>query len=468
MTSGSFLRFPKDFLWGAATSSFQVEGSPLADGAAKSNWYGWTKTPGRIIDGSDADLACDHYRRFKDDVALMKDLGLKTYRFSLSWPRLIPERGRINPKALDFYRRLIAELRQSGITPNATLFHWEIPDWAEGGWENRATALAFGEYAEAMFRELGKDVPFWATQNESLVTAHLGYLWAYFPPGKSDRKAAAWVNHHLNLGHGLAVQAYRRSGLKGEVGTVAALGLYRTQPGAGPQDEAYARKMEELQLGSFLDPLVGRGYPPFFFEFSGLGPKDVEGDLKDIAHPIDFLGVNHYFPNYGGHAPGSNIFDNNFMIPEGLPINDMDWPVAPEALYELLSYLHRTYGFKSLYVTENGYPTRDSLRSREETLQDDLRIHYLGTYMAQAKRALDEGVPLKGYYAWSLMDNFEWCHGYDPRFGLIHVDFKTLERTFKKSAHWYKKVIAEGGFDPAALPRPTYRMSQPVEKARNF
>ncbi|HUO58568.1 MAG TPA: GH1 family beta-glucosidase [bacterium] len=464
-----FISFPKDFIWGAATSSFQIEGSPLADGAVESNWYRWTKLPSKIADGSNADKACDHYNRYKEDVGLMKELGLKSYRFSLSWPRIMPERGKVNEKGVDFYRRLIEELNKAGILPNATLFHWEVPTWAEGGWENRETALAFAEYAQAVFKRLGNDVPFWATQNESLVTAHLGYLWGYFPPGKEDKKAAGWVNHHLNLGHGLAVQAFRAAKLKGEVGTVAALGPFRASTN-NKADIEHAQHLKDLCFGAFLDPLVGRGYPEFFFKFTGLKPSNVEKDLKDIAQPIDFLGVNHYFPNYVRYAPGLTIFDNDFTMPEGFLMNDMDWPVVPDAFRDLLVDLHKTYGFKKLFVTENGLPTRDSLRDRKETLEDEMRVHYLGNYLSEALKAIEAGVPLKGYYAWSLMDNFEWNHGFDPRFGLIHVDFKTGERTFKNSAKWYQKVIADKGFSMDLLPKnPPYRVFHADgHKARNF
>lgn len=465
----NFIQFPKDFLWGAATSAFQIEGSPLADGAVSSNWYRWTKTPGKIADGRDADVACDHYHRYKDDVALMKQMGLKSYRFSLSWPRVMPERGKVNEKAVDFYRRLIDELRQAGIQPCATLFHWEVPDWAEGEWENRETALAFREYAEAVWKRIGKDVPAWATHNETMVVSQLGYLWGYFPPGKQDRKAFAKVAHHLNLAHGLAVESFRQMGMPGEIGLVLALGLFRTLSHE-TVDLQHRRNMEDLHNGVYLDPVSGRGYPSFFFDYTGESPKEYEKDLKTIAQPIDFLGVNHYFPSYSRYAPGNNIFDNDFTMAEGLTINDLDWPVVPEALYELLTFLHKTYSFKKLLITENGTPTRDSLRSEKETLEDDMRVYYLGHYLAQAKRAIAEGVPLKGYYAWSLMDNFEWCHGYDPRFGLVHVDFKTLKRTWKKSAHWYQKAIAANGFDLSGLPpKPPFRVfkSQGV-KARNF
>jgi len=466
--SSQFISFPKDFLWGAATSSFQIEGSPLADGAAKSNWYGFTQTPDRIANHENADTACDHYHRYKDDVGLMKEMGLKGYRFSFSWPRIIPERGKVNQKGLDFYKGLLDELHKAGITPNATLFHWEIPDWAEGGWVNRETALAFQEYAEVLFKAFGKDIPFWATQNESAVTAQLGYLFGYFPPGHVDKKEFALATHHLNLGHGLAMRTFREMGLKGQIGTVAALALFYTLSGSA-EDKAWAKKVQTLLVESFLDPVAGKGYPQFFYDFAGVSSSYYEKDLKDIAHPLDFLGVNHYFPNYAKHAPGLNVFDNDFSMPDNMPVNDLKWPVVPEALYDLLVHLWKTYGWK-MYITENGIPTRDSERTVEETLEDDIRVHYLGTYLAQAQRAIQAGVPLKGYYAWSLMDNFEWCHGYDPRFGLIHVDFKTQKRTFKKSAKWYQQVLRDNGFDLGGLPKnPPYRIHRAEGvAARNF
>ena len=463
-----FISFPKDFLWGAATSSFQIEGSPLADGAVSSNWYQWTKTPGKIANGDTGDVACDHYHRYKEDVALIKEMGLKTYRFSFSWPRVIPERGKVNQKGLDFYKALIEELLKAGITPNATLFHWEIPDWAKGGWVNRETAMAFREYAEVLFKAFGKDIPYWATQNESMVTGQLGYLWGYFPPGHEDRREFARVTHHLNLGHGLAMQSYRQMRLPGQIGTVAALCLWKPQRD-NAEDRAWALKIQNLQVECILDPMAGKGYPEFFFQYSGEDSAYYEKDLKDIAHPLDFLGVNHYFPSYARHAPGLNIFDNDFTMPDGMIMNDLDWPIVPEALYDLLVHLWKAYGWK-MYITENGIPTRESIRKPEEVMQDDLRVAYLGRYLAQCKRAIDVGVPLKGYFAWSLMDNFEWCHGYDQRFGLVHVDFKTQKRTWKKSAHWYQKVIRENGFDAAALPKdPHYRIFKfEGTKSRNF
>ncbi len=464
--SSHFISFPGDFLWGAATSSFQIEGHPLADGAVPSNWYEWTQTSGKIARGDHANLACDHYLRFKEDVALMKEMGLKAYRFSFSWPRIIPERGRVNEKGLDFYRKLLDELQGAGIVPSATLFHWEVPTWAKGGWENRETALAFGEYAEVMFKKLGRPIPYWATHNEPVCTAQLGYLHGTFPPGKTDRSAYANATHHLNLSHGLAVRAFRQSGLSGEMGWVHALNPFRPAT-ENPADVLQAENMNALQHGIFLEPGAGRDYPNYFFEFAGRPSGDLDADLRIISEPVDFLGVNHYFPSYAHYAPGVGPLDNDGTLPEGSWVSDMRWKVDPTALYELLVFFQEKYNFKHMFITENGICTRDSLRDSKQTLEDDLRIHYFGQYLAAVQRALEKGVRVSGYFAWSLMDNFEWAQGYDPRFGLIHVDFQTQERTFKQSAYWYKKVIAASGFDLNELPLiPGYRIIEelPLKK----
>lgn len=455
--SSHIISFPENFLWGAATSSFQFEGHPLADGATPSNWYEWTHTPGKIANGDNADVACDHYHQYKEDVALMKDLGLKAYRFSLSWPRIVPDRGRVNENGLDFYRRLLDELKKAGIDPSLTLFHWEVPSWAKGGWENRETALAFGEYAESVFQKLGRDVSYWATHNEPVCTAQLGFLQGHFPPGKQDKSAYANAVHHINLSHGLGVRAFRDSGLRGEIGWVHALNPFRPVT-SSTADVRHAENLSTLQRGIFLEPGAGRGYPEFFFEFAGKPSGYREEDLKVIAEPIDFLGVNHYFPSYARYAPGVGPFDNDGTMPAGSFVNDMRWQVDPIALYDLLVSLQKKYDFKHMLITENGTCTRDSYRTLEQTINDDTRIHYLGHYLTAVRRAMAEGVRVSGYYAWSLMDNFEWAQGYDPRFGLIYVDFKTLKRTYKKSAHWYKKVIANKGFDLEELPKnPSYR-----------
>lgn len=464
--SEHFISFPKDFLWGSATSSFQIEGYPLADGAAQSSWYEWTQT-GRIKNGDTADIAIDFFHRYKSDIALMKEMGLKTFRMSISWPRIVPQRGMVNEKGIDFYRRVIDELNANGIKPNVTLYHWEVPTWAKGEWENRETAIAFHEYAEAVLKRLGKDVPYWATFNEPNITAELGWLQKIFPPGKQDKKLYGRVVHHINLAHALSVQSFRQMNLPGKIGIIPALGPWRTlAPSA--ETTKHISNLFDLHGRAYLNHGLGRGYPEYFLNYSSL-PKDVyEKDLKTLVQPVDFVGVNHYNPNYARYDTSKgDIFDNDWTMPDGVPLNDMDWVVEPAGIFDILTEVWKEFGYKEMYVTENGIPTRDSRRTPEQIMEDDTRVHYYGTYLANARRAMEAGVPLKGYYAWSLFDNFEWCEGYDPRFGLIHVDFKTLKRTFKKSAKWYQKAIADNGFDLDLLPKnPPYFIHHQGEKTK--
>jgi beta-glucosidase len=456
MKTSNFVAFPKGFLWGAATSSFQIEGSPLADGAVESDWYRWTKTPGKIANGDTADLACDHYHRMKEDVALMKEMGLQAYRFSLSWSRIMPQRGKVNQKAIDFYRSLMEELRKADITPLATLYHWEIPVWMEGGWENRETVFAFEEYARVVFEELGSYSSSWITINEPLVVACCGYMWGWFPPGKTDRSAYGQVVHHLNLAHGLAVRAFRQSNQKGEIGVAMALSTFDSISN-NPEDVAHADRLDAIHNRAFLDPMTGKTYPQAFLDYAGKLQGPIEDDLKLIHQPVDFIGVNHYFRNTCKYKKGANIVDNENFVAPGTPLTDLEWEVRPESFTDILVYVWKNYGFKKVYVTENGMATRISKRSKDEFMQDDIRIHFIGSYLAAAEKAIEQGVPLKGYFVWSLMDNFEWAQGFDPAFGLIAVDFKTQERSFKKSAYWYKGVMEVNGFELSKLPlNPNY------------
>jgi beta-glucosidase len=456
MKLSNFVAFPKGFLWGAATSSFQIEGSPLADGAVESDWYRWTKTPGKIANGDTADVACDHYHRMKEDVALMKEMGLQAYRFSLSWSRIMPERGKVNQKAIDFYRSLMEELRKADITPLATLYHWETPVWAVGGWENRETVFAFEEYARVVFEELGQYSASWITINEPLVIACCGYMWGWFPPGKTDKAAYGQVVHHLNLAHGLAVRAFRQLNQKGEIGVAMALSTFDSISN-NPEDVAHADRLDAIHNRAFLDPMTGKTYPQAFLDYAGKLEGPIEDDLKLIHQPIDFIGVNHYFRNTCKYKKGANIVDNENFVAPGTPLTDLEWEVRPESFTDILVYVWKNYGFKKIYVTENGMATRISKRSKDEFMQDDIRIHFIGSYLAAAEKAIEQGVPLKGYFVWSLMDNFEWAQGFDPAFGLIAVDFKTQERSFKKSAYWYKSVMEENGFELSKLPlNPNY------------
>ncbi len=463
MSSSNFITFPKDFLWGAATSSFQIEGSPLADGAVESDWYRWTHTPGKIAQGDNADIACDHYHRVKEDVAMMKKLGLKTYRFSISWSRVMPQRGVLNEKALDFYRALIEELNQAGIQPFATLYHWEIPVWAEGGWENRETVFAFEEYAKAVFKRLGSLSAYWVTINEPLVIACCGYMWGWFPMGKTDANAYGQVAHHLNLAQALATRAFRDLQLKGQIGPAMAMSTFDPFS-QNPRDIVHADRLDAIHNRAYLDPMVDKGYPQQFLDFAGKLQGPIEKDLKLMAQPVDFVGVNHYFRNTCRYKKGANILDNENFLAPGSRCSDLDWEVRPESFSDILFYVWDRYKFKSVFVTENGMATRMSKRGLEGTMEDDVRIHFLGTYMTAAQKAMQRGVPLKGYFVWSLMDNFEWTMGYDPCFGLIAVDPKTQERRWKKSAYWYQGVIEKNGIDLNELPlEPDYQLSPAAE-----
>lgn len=449
--------FPPGFVWGAATSSFQIEGSPLADGATASDWWQWTHTPGKIGGGDDADVACDHYRRRDDDVALMRTLGLGAYRFSLSWPRIVPARGEINEQAIDFYRRLFDALDAAGIEPFPTLYHWELPTWAAGGWESRATVDAFDEYADAVFARLGPRARRWATMNEPSAIAHMGYLNAYFPPGRRDARAFVAAVVHLGLAHGRAAQRFRARCPSGELGVADNVTLW--EPASDDDaDVAQAARMDVLTNGVFLDPRVGRGWDARLFDVAP--PPDGFDETRDagiVAQAPDWMGVNHYFPSFARHDPDAGPLQLGWIVPPGMALSDLDWPIEPAAMRAVLVRIQRRHAPRSIYVTESGLALRASLRSADELIRDDTRIHFLGTTLAQVRAAIDDGAAVSGFFAWSLFDNFEWGAGYDPQFGLVHVDRTTLARTPKRSAIWYGDVMRTGRVDVDALPPPRYR-----------
>ncbi len=438
------MRFPKDFLWGAATAAYQIEGSPLADGAGMSIWHRFSHTPGTILNGDTGDVACDHYRRWRDDIEWMRRLGLNAYRFSIAWARVLPEgRGRVNPKGLDFYQRLVDALLQNGITPMATLYHWDLPAALqdEGGWANRECASWFAEYAELMFRTLGDRVKLWATINEPWVVMALGYLMGHHAPGMRDIGAASRAGHHMLLGHALAVQALRALDIPdAHIGIVTNLGPQ--QPASdNPQDQAVALLWHQFINQYFLDPIFVGEYPQTVLSFVGeFAPPVRSGDMEVIQTPIDFIGVNYYTRNVLAYDADSPF--GSRPVPQQALHTEMGWEVYPQGLYEILKWLHETYGAVPLYITENGAAFADTLNENGE-VDDPLREEYIRAHLEQAYRALEEGVPLKGYFYWSLMDNFEWAFGYSRRFGLLYVDFETQRRIPKRSAHWYAQFIAQ-------------------------
>jgi beta-glucosidase len=421
------ITFPQGFIWGVATAAYQIEGAWNEDGKGESIWDRFSHTPGKVANGDTGDVACDHYHRWCEDVALMKELSLYAYRFSMSWPRLLPEgRGRINPAGLDFYGRLVDALLEAEIEPFITLYHWDLPQALQdqGGWPVRATAEAFVEYADLAARKLGDRVKHWITLNEPYVSAMVGYLEGRHAPGHSDLGEALAASHHLLLGHGWAVPVIRRNSPGAQVGiTLNLSGQIPASPSAA--DRAAAWQQDGVVNRWFLDPLSARGYPVDIVQHYGNRMDFVQaGDLEAIAASLDFLGVNYYRRGVVRSSvvtEAENVLRTVFPNPER---TEMGWD----------------YRFPALYITENGAAYPDQI-GPDGQVDDPLRVAFLKEHLAAAARAIAARVPLRGYFAWSLMDNFEWAHGYSKRFGLIYVDYQTQRRVLKTSAHWYRRVI---------------------------
>ncbi len=436
--------FPSDFIWGAATSAYQIEGAWNEDGKGESIWDRFCHTSGKIENGDTGDVACDHYHRWREDVALMRELGLQTYRFSIAWPRLLPEgRGRVNQPGLDFYDRLVDGLLEAGIKPFVTLYHWDLPQALqdEGGWPERATAKAFVEYADLASRTLGDRVRYWITLNEPYVSAFIGYLEGRHAPGHRDLDEALAAAHHLLLAHGWAVPVICRNSPGAQVGIALNL-IPFTPASSSAADRAAAWQQDGMVNRWFLDPIAARGYPADIVQHYGHPMEFVQdGDLEAIAVPLDFVGLNYYTRG----VVRSNAIPKEENAPQSVFPNpehtEMGWEVYPEGLYQMLGRLYFDYAFPAIYITENGAAYADEL-TPEGQVNDAPRAAYLKAHFTQAARAIAGGVPLKGYFVWSLMDNFEWAHGYSKRFGLIYVDYRTQRRILKASARWYQQVIA--------------------------
>ena len=438
--------FPTGFLWGAATSAYQVEGSPLADGAGASIWHRFAHTPGRVSNGDTGDLACDHYRRLRDDVALMAELGLGAYRFSVAWGRVLPEgRGAVNAKGLDFYRRLVDALLEHGIRPMVTLYHWDLPAALNdrGGWLNPDCVGWFADYAQVLFRALDDRVTLWLTLNEPWVVSVLGYLQGETAPGHRDLFETPRVAHHLLLAHAQAVSAYRAVG-NHRIGL--AVNLEPQHPASGSlQDQDAARRCDAFVNRWFLDPLYFGTYPQELQALFGPAwPEDASADLERLRVPPDFIGVNYYSRALVRAAPGDRPLGAVRVSAAQAPQTAMGWEVYPEGLTEILLWLKGRYANPALYITENGSAFADPSPSAGAIL-DQERLDYLRSHLCAASAAIDRGADLRGYFAWSLLDNFEWAQGYSRRFGLVHVDRLTQSRTPKASAGFYREVIRANG-----------------------
>lgn len=440
-------RFPAGFLFGAATSAYQIEGSPLADGAGPSNWHRFSHSPGATEGGDTGDTACDHYRRSEEDVGLMGELGLNAYRFSVAWSRIFPAgRGPGNPAGLAFYERLVDRLLEHGISPVVTLYHWDLPAALddEGGWLNRDIASWFADYAGTVVKALGDRVALWTTLNEPWVVSDAGYLHGVHAPGHRSISEAPLVSHNLLRAHGAGMQAIRAEGGR-RAGLVVNLEP-KVSASDDPADLAATRRADAYMNRQFLDPVFLGRYPAEMGEIFGpMWPEFPADDFAMIRQPIDFLGINYYTRNVVRHDPAASpLFAGRVRQDKNLHTT-LDWEVYPPALLDVLLRVRDHYGSTPLYVTENGAAFYDPPVARGEIVEDPLRLAYLRDHLRMAQRALQQGVDLRGYFAWSLLDNFEWSAGYSKRFGLYHVDFDTQRRTPKSSARFYAEVIRTGG-----------------------
>jgi beta-glucosidase len=437
------LSFPAGFTWGAATSAYQIEGAAAEDGRGPSIWDTFSHTPGKVAHGDTGDVAADHYHRYRDDLDLMKDLGLGSYRFSISWPRVLPTgTGVVNQKGLDFYKRLVDGLHERGIQPMVTLFHWDLPQALQdrGGWVNRDCAKWFADYADAVYRGLGDAVPTWLTLNEPKTVVDVGYRYGSHAPGLRDDNQAYIAAHHLLLAHGLAVQALRATGSKSRIGP--ALNLSPTYP--DPTDDVAAEAAAKLADGYenrlYLDPVLKGAYPTDVLadiaKRSSMPASIHDGDLAIIGSKIDILAIQYYNPAYVQAGGGYVTL---------LPTSDASWQqIYPDGLYDILTRLRRDYGDIPITITENGRPSADHIGA-DGTVDDQDRITFLRDHFTAAHRAIADGVKLESYHVWSLLDNFEWAEGYGQRWGIVYVDYASQTRTPKASAHWYKEVIARNG-----------------------
>ena len=452
------LSFPDSFLWGAATAAYQIEGAARLGGRKDSIWDTFCRVPGAVADGHNGDVACDHYHRSAQDVALMKSLHLKAYRFSVSWARCMPDGRTPNPEGIAFYSRLVDELLAAGITPWLTLYHWDLPQALEeeGGWANRETARLFAAYAAVMHEALGDRVRIWTTLNEPWCSAFLGYAAGVHAPGRQEPAAALAAAHHLLLGHGLAVAELRRRDPGVSLGITLNLTVADPADPDSANDRDAARRIDGLHNRIFLDPLFRGEYPADVLDdVAGLGFDTVvqDGDMAVISAPLDLLGVNYYQGEAltkaasGAGRPAASPFvaaDGVHSVPRGLPVTGMGWEVQPEGLFRLLVRLQHEYTGPAgipIYITENGAAYPD-VPNASGFVDDQKRLSYFDAHLRAVREAIDAGADVRGYLAWSLLDNFEWAYGYHQRFGLVRVDYETLERIPKASGLWYAKVAA--------------------------
>jgi len=444
------IQFPKDFKWGAATASYQIEGAYQEDGRGLSIWDTFSHTPGNVLNGDTGDIACDSYHRYEEDILLMKELGIDVYRFSVAWPRIFPNgTGEINQKGLDFYHRFVDKLLEHGIEPMCTLYHWDLPQALQdkGGWANRETIDAFEKYAEVMFTSFKGKISKWLTINEPWCVSFLSNFIGVHAPGNKDLQLATDISHNLLVAHGKAVKKFRELEIEGQIGyapNVTWLEPYSTKQ----EDIDACKRASAWFLEWFFDPVFKGSYPDFmvdWFKQKGVELRVEEGDMELIHQPIDILGINYYTGNVARYKQNEGLFDCE-NIDMGYEKTDIDWFIYSDGFHHVLKYISQNYGNIPIYITENGACYNDGVDT-DGKVHDQRRINYLSKHITQLNRALSSGVNIAGYLTWSLLDNFEWAEGYSKRFGIVHVDFETLVRTKKDSYYWYKDVISKNGLE---------------------
>lgn len=441
------ISFPDNFRWGTATAAYQIEGACNEDGKGLSIWDVFSHTLGKIDDHENGDEACDHYHRYREDIALMRELHYPNYRFSISWPRIYPEgSGAVNHKGLDFYDRLVDELRSRNIEPFITLYHWDLPYELQksGGWKNRSVADRFADYAETVVRKLGDRVQFWITLNEPIVVLNDGYITGTHAPGKKNNYLSfAKIAHNLLLAHGMTVERLRT--LRSDLQIGIAQAAWLNTP-LRPEDQKIADLANDFVLKLFMDPIFKRRYPESIDRLVHLfNPGIREDDFNIIARPIDFVGINHYSRNIVRRSANPITHFKLVPPPAGAALTDMGWEIYPPGFYDLLQFYKKEYNNPVLYITENGAAFRDTVVAGR--VADPERTNYLRLYLAEVSRAIRDGVDVRGYFLWSFMDNFEWAKGYAKRFGTIYVDYPTQKRIVKDSGYWYSQVCQNNGFE---------------------
>lgn len=445
----TIIQFPKDMKWGSATASYQIEGAAQEDGRGPSIWDTFSKTPGKVINGDNGDIACGSYYRYEEDVNLLDDLGVDIYRFSVSWSRIFPDgTGAVNQKGLDYYHNLIDALLEKGIEPMCTLYHWDLPQALQdhGGWGKRETIEAFVNYAELMFKEFNGKVKYWITLNEPWCISFLSNFIGEHAPGNKDLQLATQISHHLMVAHGKTVQKFRELNTEGQIGY--APNTTWLEPYSDLREDIDACRREiAFYIDWFMDPVFKGEYPQFmvdWFQNKGVELHIEEGDLQIINQPIDFLGINYYTGHIARYKKDAGLLDHE-MVEYGYERTDIGWPIYPDGLYNVLLTIKNQYGDIPIYITENGSCYNDEPKNGR--VKDEKRIDYLKQHLVALDRSIKSGVNVKGYLTWSLLDNFEWAFGYTMRFGIVHVNYRTLERTKKDSFYWLKQTIENNWFE---------------------